>query len=214
MKDKTGKFYDKCDRPRATNGAEEKGVSTVRGFAGTYLAVRRDKIPSFEVTTHSPMVPWSIRHTAWVPTPYSVRRDTRMTPYEKIRGPKYRNGILPSSEQALARRPGSIVNQLLQPWATGLRLGRDTLSDEHLTGTAAGVMRSTGSPPSRRTSTMGASSVERNALHTMVATPLIFQAALVCRDQHTKSQQRLELCPDSSRLQQPEPHRTQSQRRS
>ena len=30
----------------------------------------------------------------------------------------------------------------MQPWVTGLWLGRDTLSDEHLTGTAAGVMRS------------------------------------------------------------------------
>ena len=45
-------------------------------------------------------------------------------------------------EQVLARRPGANVNQLMQPWVTGLWLGRDTLSDEHLTGTAAGVMRS------------------------------------------------------------------------
>ena len=30
----------------------------------------------------------------------------------------------------------------MQPWVTGLWLGRDTLSDEHLIGTAAGVMRS------------------------------------------------------------------------
>ena len=41
-----------------------------------------------------------------------------------------------------ARRPGANVNQLLKPWVTGLWLGRDTLSDEHLMGTAAGVMRS------------------------------------------------------------------------
>ena len=43
---------------------------------------------------------------------------------------------------SLARRPGANVNQLLQPWVTGLWLGRDTLNDEHLIGTAAGVMRS------------------------------------------------------------------------
>ena len=63
-----------------------------------------------------------------------------MTPYEKIRGQKYRKEILPLGEQVLARRPGVDVNQLLQPWVTSLWLGRDTLSDEHLTGTAAGVM--------------------------------------------------------------------------
>ena len=56
-----------------------------------------------------------------------------MAPYEKIRG---------LGEQVLAHRPGANVNQLLQPWVTGVWLGRDTLSDEHLVGTAAGVMRS------------------------------------------------------------------------
>ena len=51
--------------------------------------------------------------------------------YEKTRGQKYRKEILPLG-----------VNQLLQPWVTGFWLGRDPLSDEHLVGTAAGVMRS------------------------------------------------------------------------
>ena len=120
-----------------SNGAAEKAVSTVRGLARTYLAVLKDKIPSFVVTTHSPMLPWTIRHAAWVLTRYNARRDTRMTPCEKIRGQKYRKEILPLGEQVLARRPGANVNQLLQPWVTGLWLGRDTLSDEHLIGTAA-----------------------------------------------------------------------------
>ena len=59
-----------------------------------------------------------------------------------MRGQKYRNEIVPLGEQVLARRPGANVNQLLQPWVTGLWLGRDTLSDEHLMGAKAGVMSS------------------------------------------------------------------------
>ena len=51
-----------------SNGAAEKAVSTVRGLARTYLAVLKDKIPSCEVTIHSPMLPWTIRHAAWVLT--------------------------------------------------------------------------------------------------------------------------------------------------
>ena len=125
-----------------SNGAAEKAVSKVRGLAGTCLAVIKDKIPSFAVTTHSPMLPWTTRHAAWILTRYNVRRDTRMTPYEKIRAQKYRKEILPLGEQVLARRPGANVNQRMQPWVTGLWLGRDTLSDEHLIGTSAGVMRS------------------------------------------------------------------------
>ena len=58
--------------------------------------------------------------------------DTRMTPYEKIRGQKYRKEILPLGEQVPALRPGANVNELLQPWVTGFWLGRDTLSVEHL----------------------------------------------------------------------------------
>ena len=38
-----------------------------------------------------------------------------MTPYEKIRGLKYRKEILPLCGKVLARRPGANVNQLLQP---------------------------------------------------------------------------------------------------
>ena len=96
-----------------SNGAAEKIVSTVRGLARTFLAVVKDKIPSFAVTTHSPVLPWPIRHAAWILTRYNVRRDTtRMTPYEKIRGQKYREEILPLGEQVLARRPGANVNQL------------------------------------------------------------------------------------------------------
>ena len=135
-----------------SNGAAEKAVSTVRGLARTYLAVLKDEIQCFEVTTHSPMLPWTIRHVAWILTRCNVRRDTRMTPYEKIRGQKSRKEILPLGDQVLARRPGANVNQLLQPWVTGLWLGHDTLSDEHLIGTAAGVMRSD----------------ECNSLHTVV----------------------------------------------
>ena len=39
------------------------------------------------------------------------RRDTRMTPYEKIRGQKYRKEILPLVEQVFARRAGARVNE-------------------------------------------------------------------------------------------------------
>ena len=60
-----------------SNGAAEKAVSTVRGLAETYLAVIKDKMTSFAVTTHSPMLPWTIRYAAWILTRYNVRRDTQ-----------------------------------------------------------------------------------------------------------------------------------------
>ena len=69
------------------NGAAEKAVSTVRGLARTFLAVIKDKILFLAVTTHSPMLPWTIDHTRSMDsheirsekghTNDSVREDTR-----------------------------------------------------------------------------------------------------------------------------------------
>ena len=204
LKDKTGRFCDKCHRHRAIRAMEQREESRLhssRGLAGTYLAVINDKIPSFAVTPHSPMLPWTIRHAAWILTRYNVTRDTLMTPYEKIRGQKYRKELLPLGERVLARRPGANVNQLMQPWVTGLWLGGDTLSDEHLIGTAAGIMRSRAvlhlQEPARWVPA---------ALNAMLSTPPCsphhesFPADLVHRDQRTRNQLKPERCQDSLRF--------------
>ena len=86
-------------------------------LALTCLEALKDKITSFDVKPDSPML-WTIRHAAWVLTRYNKRRDTRTTPYEKIRGQKYRKIALPLGEQVLARRLGANDNQLLQQWVT------------------------------------------------------------------------------------------------
>ena len=192
-----------------SNGAAEKAVSTVRGLAGTNLAVIKDKIPYFAVTT---MLPWTIRHAAWILTTYNVRRDTRTTPYEKIRGQKIQKRDSSIGEQILARRPGANVNQLVQPWLTGLWLGRDTLSAEHLIGTAAGVhvkQRSSLQEPARWVPQhwMPCSSHRRPHIW-------IFPAALVYRDQRARNQIKPERCSDSSRFLQHQPRiQKQFQRR-
>ena len=153
----------------------------------------KTKIPSVDVTTHPPVLPWTIRHA-----------DTPLTPYEKIRGQKYREEVLPLGKQVRARRPRASVNQLLQPWVTGLWLARDSLSDEHLGGTAAGVMRSR-AVSRLQEPTIGARSFANNAhLGRHIS---ISRVALVCTDQFSRSLLRQERHQDSSRLQQPQPHR-------
>ena len=123
-----------------------------------------------------------------------------MTPYEKIRGQKYRKELLPLGEQVLARRPGANVNQLMQPWVTGLWLGRDTLSHEHLIGTAAGVMRSRAvrrfQEPARWVPA---------ALNAMLFTPWSPHLNLpglprLQRPAYEENQLKPERCPDSSRF--------------
>ena len=132
-----------------------------------------------------------------------------MTPYEKIRGQKYRKEILPLGEQVLARRLGANVNQLMQPWVTGLWLGRDTLSDEHLIGTAAGVVRSRAvrrlQEPARWVPA---------ALNAMLFTPWSPHLNLPGRDQRTRNQLKPERCLDSLTFVQHQPRiRSQKPRR-
>ena len=49
LKDKTGRFCDKCHRHRAIRAMEQlrKAVSTVRGLAGTYLGSSQRQNPVF-----------------------------------------------------------------------------------------------------------------------------------------------------------------------
>ena len=81
LRDKTGKFYDMCHRHRAIRAMEQlrKPSPQCVDSLEHIWQFSKTKIPSFEVTTHSPMLPWTIRHAAWILTRYNVRRDTRMT---------------------------------------------------------------------------------------------------------------------------------------
>ena len=85
-------------------------------------------------------------------------------------------------EHVLARRQGANVNQFLQPWVTGLCLEGDTLSDEQLIGTAAGVLRSRAvrrlQEPARWAAT---------ALNAMLCTPWSPHLNLPCRPRLQKS---------------------------
>ena len=74
----------------------------------------------FKVTPHSPILPWTIRHAAWVLTRYNLRRDTRMTPYEKTRGQEDRKEILPLGTQVLPRRAATGNRPLVGTWHTTL----------------------------------------------------------------------------------------------
>ena len=80
-------------------------------LAHIWLAVLRDKIQSFDVTTHTPMLPWTIRHAPSVRTRYNVRTDTRV----KRRRFVDRNTGKRSCHWENARRPGATTNLLLHP---------------------------------------------------------------------------------------------------
>ena len=159
------------------------------------------------MTTHSPMLPSTIRHAAWILTRYNVRRDTNDPVREDSRTEIQERDASIGKTSSRSQSRSKNVNQLLQPWVTNLWLRRDTLSDEHVTGTAAGVMRSR---PVRRL--QDPARWVPAALNAMLLTPTTLEsssAALDCRDQHTNSPLNLER---SLRFPQQQPRRIQSQK--
>ena len=139
LKDKTGKFSDKCHRHGAINAKaprRRRSVSKVRGFARTRLLAIRDKNRVFrcDATHHRCLRGQSDTQGA---SQKSKSAQKRLTPCEKIRGPTHGNGILPVGEHVLDCRATANVNQLLHPWVTSFCFRRDTLSDEHRVSTAA-----------------------------------------------------------------------------
>ena len=136
---------------------------------------------------------------------YNVRRDTRRTLYEKIRGQKTEIRFF-NWENKSSLAVQEQMSMLLQPWLTGLWLGRDTLSDEHLIGTAEqyAVSKTARWVPA--------------ALNAVLFTPwspqLNLPAALVCRDQQMKSLLKPERYLDSLTFPQHQPPRIRSQKRS
>ena len=125
-----------------SNGAAEIAVSKIRGLARTFRQLSKTKIQSS--CSDNTLTNASVDDQTRSMDSHEIQREKGHT-NDSVREDswtEYRNEILFLGEQVLARRPGANVNQLLPPWVTGLWLGHDTLSDEHLIGTAAGVMRS------------------------------------------------------------------------
>ena len=139
-KNKSGKFYDKFHRHRAIRAMPPRRKPSPQ------CAVLLAHIWQFSQTESRQLTRRHIHrccrgHAALVPTRYNVRIDTN----DSVREDSWievQEDLWPLGEQVLVCRPRPSFNQLLRPWDTSLSLGRDTLSDEHLKRTAAGVTRS------------------------------------------------------------------------
>ena len=88
------------------------------------------------------MLPFLVRHFAWLITHYQVKSDGK-TPYERLRGRPYHGQVAEFSEVVHFRDPGKAADmpKLDDRWNLGLWLGKSLASDEHHVGTSAGVRR-------------------------------------------------------------------------
>ena len=88
------------------------------------------------------MLPFLVRHCAWLITLYQVESDGK-TPFERLRGRTYQGQVAEFAEVVHFRDPGKAADmpKLDDRWNLGLWLGKSLASDEHYVGTSAGVRR-------------------------------------------------------------------------
>ena len=88
------------------------------------------------------MLPFLVRHCAWLITHYQVKLDGK-TPYERLHGRPYQGQVAEFAEVVHFResRKAADMPKLDDRWNLGLCLGKSLASDEHYVGTSAGVRR-------------------------------------------------------------------------
>jgi hypothetical protein len=87
-------------------------------------------------------MPWAVRHAAWLLNRYApYRRNTNCTPYNNNYQHEYRGEIFLFGQPVMGKLRETVPK--LEPrWAPGVWLGRSNQSDEHLIGTANGILLS------------------------------------------------------------------------
>ena len=119
-------FVAKC----FANGAAEQGLKLAQGAARTLLAAVAQGVGVLDVDESSPLIPYAVRHGAWLYTKFHVRPSrltgVRETAWEELRGQPYRGALAEFGEKILYLRPeAERAGKLSQRFATGVFVGRE-----------------------------------------------------------------------------------------
>ena len=109
-----------------SNGKVENANKILEGFFRTmksFIEAQYD----VKIGLESFMLPWMIRHAAWIATVFHKRADGHSS-YFRIRGHEYYNSVVPFGESAMMRIPGH-KNKFESCWLTGIWLDRSMQSN-------------------------------------------------------------------------------------
>ena len=91
------------------------------------------------IKVDSAMLPWALRHAAFVYTRFQVLRSGR-TAWEHLEMTRYNGTLLEFGECVQAKQAVPMQGALDSPWITGVWLGRSTGTGEHLVGSSVGMV--------------------------------------------------------------------------
>ena len=115
--------------------------------------------------THT-LIPWLVRHVAWLVTNIQIRKETGKSPYEERTGKAYDKEVLAFGEVVYWKVPGEHREKLQENWLKGIWIGKHTESDEHLLMTESGIkatrsVRRTTAPRTARTASTTTTTTRR-----------------------------------------------------
>ena len=126
-------------RDSQSNGTAERAVQSVEGMVRTMKLDLEEKL-GVPIPCAHPIMSWMVEHAAETLNRYLVGEDGK-TPYERLRGKKYRGEMYEFGRWMMHRFPGKPEGGSMQPrWAEGVWLGKAVSSDEHVIGMADGTI--------------------------------------------------------------------------
>ena len=81
-----------------------------------------------KLDTKHKLLPWIIRHSAFLPNAFQKRRKTGFTPHRERTGRDYEEKVYEFAETILWRENGDNRAKLSSPWQRGIWLGKDMKS--------------------------------------------------------------------------------------
>ena len=121
-------------------GGVERWNGTLVGLVRTLIADVESRW-GITINGKSNVLPWAIRHAAWLHNRFQPHRRTGTTAFEQQQGHQYRGAMFGFSEVVMVLHEYHADRAKLdQRWSKGVWLGKQTASDSHIVGTQKGIV--------------------------------------------------------------------------
>ena len=128
-------------RSCASIGHADQFAQSVLGLTRT-LCLSIQERWKCKLTVDSPIIPWAVRHSAWLLNRYrGFRKADGQTPFQRIHGRQYGAEIFNFTQPVVGRIAEALELPKLQArWMEGIWLGKSPDTDAHIIGTPKGII--------------------------------------------------------------------------
>ena len=122
----------------ASNGGAEQMVQIIMGGVRVWI-MDLEKKTGIKLRIDHPVIPWLVRHVAWLEARFRHSGVHKQSAYERIQGRPYKSALAIFGETLMARMPfPNAVSKLDPRFVKGIFLGKSESSDEFIIGDESG----------------------------------------------------------------------------